>query len=139
MKLVSYLNDGHEQLGNSHEGLFLHMDRPASGLPNSMNMSCNIGMNTFPWLQVEKYDSGRKDLHGQGHPSGNVALDLPGSLPIQLQGWICFPPTRCCCPPEPKGRNDPGIRPVPQYFTSPIIIAYRDRVRYFVCRIILKN
>jgi len=38
MKLVSYLVDGHEQLGIFHEGLFFRMDQLHPDLPNSMNM-----------------------------------------------------------------------------------------------------
>src|SRR6478735_88738 len=38
MKLVSYLNDGHEQLAILHEGLLFTMDRLHPDLPNSMNM-----------------------------------------------------------------------------------------------------
>src|SRR6188474_2229602 len=38
MKLVSYLIDGHEQLGIFHEGLLFTMDNLHPELPNSMNM-----------------------------------------------------------------------------------------------------
>jgi fumarylacetoacetate (FAA) hydrolase len=38
MKLVSFLNDGHEQLAILYEGLLFTMDRLHPDLPNSMNM-----------------------------------------------------------------------------------------------------
>jgi fumarylacetoacetate (FAA) hydrolase len=38
MKLVSYLIDGHEQLGIFHEGMYFSMDNLHPELPNSMNM-----------------------------------------------------------------------------------------------------
>ena len=52
MKLVSYIKEGHEQLGVLINGLIYDMEVLHPDLPNSMNMFLNYWEDSYPVAQA---------------------------------------------------------------------------------------
>ena len=93
MKLVSYLNDGRDQLAFLVDGLLFDCDLLHPELPNSMNMFLNYWDDMYPIAQqVEAAIKSGRISKEQGLPIHDIELLAPVPSYL-LQRWICLSPT----------------------------------------------
>ena len=109
MKMVSYLNNGHEQLAILVDGVLFDMETLHPDLPGNMNMFLNYWEDSFPVAQVgeQMVKSGRISKE-RGRPL--KALNCwPRFLSPIMQRWLCISPACSSCKAKPESGNDTRI------------------------------
>eukprot|EP01136_Pigoraptor_vietnamica_P025244 Opistho-1_new@79035 len=91
MKLVSYLNDGRDQLAFLVDGLLFDCDALHPELPNSMNMFLHYWEDMYPIAQkVEAAIKSGKISHEQGAPIEEMQLLAPVPFPTSCRDGYAF-------------------------------------------------
>ncbi|HMO32849.1 MAG TPA: fumarylacetoacetate hydrolase family protein [Lacibacter sp.] len=91
MKLVTYLNDGQEQLAALHNGLLYHTDQLHPDLPNSMNLFLNYWDDYLPAARAGLHgiETGRL-LPGRAVPADAVPYLAPVPFPASCRDGYAF-------------------------------------------------
>ena len=91
MKLVSYLNDGRDQLAFLVDGLLFDCDLLHPELPNSMNMFLNYWDDMYPIAQqVEAAIKSGRISKEQGLPIHDIELLAPVPFPTSCRDGYAF-------------------------------------------------
>lgn len=91
MKLITYRNDSHEQLGTLIDGNVYAMDQLHPELPNSMNLFLNYWDDYFPMAQAaEKAIQAGNRLTGTGKPIESTELMAPVPFPSSCRDGYAF-------------------------------------------------
>jgi fumarylacetoacetate (FAA) hydrolase len=107
MKLVTYLKDGHDQLGIVVDGNIYSMETLHNDLPTTMAMFLNFWEEIMPLARAVEQKI--KDGLVRNVNSG------PRTTSFQLQGCICLSPACCSCQAQQKSGYDSGIRSIPHF------------------------
>src|SRR5919202_4191730 len=91
MKLVSYLNEGHDYLAVLVNGMLYNMEDVHPDLPNTMSMFLNYWEDSFPIVQngvlmIEE----EKIARGKGIPAESVQLLAPVPFPTSCRDGYAF-------------------------------------------------
>lgn len=113
MKLVSYLQDGHDHLGLLLNDYVYNLEAVHPELPNSMGMLLNYWEDSFPLLQdIEKsIEQGRVGKE-KGQPLAQVQLLAPVPFPSSCRDGYAF---RQHVEAARRNRNVPMIPEFDQY------------------------
>lgn len=113
MKLVSYLQDGHDHLGLLFDGFVYNLEEVHSELPNSMSMLLNYWEDTFPVLQQveEGIRQGRVGKE-KAMPLSEAHLLAPVPFPASCRDGYAF---RQHVEAARRNRNVPMIPEFDQY------------------------
>ena len=91
MKLITYLNDTHEQLGILVDGNVYAMDQLHPELPNSMNLFLNYWDDYLPMAQAaEKAIQAGNRLTNSGKPIESIELMAPVPFPSSCRDGYAF-------------------------------------------------
>jgi len=91
MKLVSYLNDGHDQLAFLVDGLLFDCDLLHPELPNSMNMFLHYWDDMYPIaLQVNAAIKSGRISNEQGLPIEGIEVLAPVPFPTSCRDGYAF-------------------------------------------------
>ena len=91
MKLVSYLNDGHDQLAFLVDGLLYDCDLLQPELPNSMNMFLHYWDDMYPIAQqVDAAIKSGRISKDQGIPIDSMELLAPVPFPTSCRDGYAF-------------------------------------------------
>lgn len=91
MKLVSYLNDGQDQLALLVDGLLYNMDEVHPNLPGSMGMFLNYWEDAFPQVQhAAEAIHAKRFLQNRGFPYEKAQLLSPVAFPTSLRDAYAF-------------------------------------------------
>jgi fumarylacetoacetate (FAA) hydrolase len=91
MKLISYLKDGHEQLGVLVNNLVYDMDMLHPDLPNSMNMFLTYWEDSYPMAQAgaQAIEEGAR-ISNSGVPLKDLQLLAPVPFPTSCRDGYAF-------------------------------------------------
>jgi len=115
MKLVSYLNDGNDQLAFLVNGLLYNCDLLHPELPGSMNMFLNFWDDMFPIAQ--KIDQAIKDDHfskAKGISINNVQVLSPVPFPASCRDAYAFRQHVAAA------RKNRGVPMIPEFDSFPV-------------------
>ncbi|MFT3703446.1 MAG: fumarylacetoacetate hydrolase family protein [Agriterribacter sp.] len=91
MKLVSYLNDGQDQLAILVDGMLYNTDELHPDLPGSMGMFLNYWEDAFPHASAaEEAVREKRFLQNRGIPIEEVQLLSPVAFPTSLRDAYAF-------------------------------------------------
>jgi fumarylacetoacetate (FAA) hydrolase len=113
MKLVSYLREGHDQLGIYVDGLLYDMDTLHPDLPNNMNMFLQYWDESFPMAQIgEQMIKEGRISKDKGFPIEQAYLLAPVPFPPSCRDGYAF---RQHVEAARRNRNAPMIPEFDQY------------------------
>lgn len=115
MKLITYLNEGQEQLAVLQDGQVYHMDQLHPDLPSSMNLFLNYWDDYLPLVQssLQSLESGRL-LPGRSRPIEEVELLAPVPFPASCRDGYAFRQHVAAA------RRNRGVEMIPQFDEYPI-------------------
>lgn len=115
MKLITYLNDGQEQLAVLEKGMVYHMDQLHPDLPSSMNLFLNFWDDYMPLAEagLKAIQNGRLTA-AYAVPLEKVSLMAPVPFPASCRDGYAFRQHVA------SARRNRGVDMIPQFDEYPI-------------------